>query len=373
MEPNDENLLLFKNEILHYAESIYQYSNKFRYFGYFGHNHSILSFFDRCKPVDNNFITPVDRDEFFTLERLYNGGLLTLNDQYKNIEFEAYGYDFERYYTNLLKSITIPIQPGVRMVLTELSFNLPKCDVFRVKIHCTNAVFWNLFNQSAEHHYFGSMLNDLYEYKDLFGITFELLPIDSKYNYNCYHYTEFLPNCIFEQWFKQLHQLQQQLPGNKLVKLLQQKLWGILSEFKKEKVLEQELSNYHVCFRDKLDESADRIYYDRCRYTAKYILIDPDEPYKHNMGRLKTFLSNFGRRVIFHTVMKQQIYNHVVRIHTDGIILNKSHEFKGLSYAPLPDKKTTGTMIFKNRLFGFHVCLKCKNRFRYVEFANHIC
>ena len=46
--------------------------------------------------------------------------------------------------------------------------------------------------------------------------------------------------------------------------------------------------------------------------------------------------------------MTENILDKVVRIHTDGIVLNKEHDFTHIKYHPTPEDKTTGKMIFKN-------------------------
>ena len=56
----------------------------------------------------------VNEEEFLIFERCSNSGLICLNLDYKNIQTDCYGYDFSRYYTNLLLDIKIPMCPGIK-------------------------------------------------------------------------------------------------------------------------------------------------------------------------------------------------------------------------------------------------------------------
>ena len=82
---------------------------------YFNHNDAVYYFFTSklCKEKLELFES-VNEDEFYIFERCLNSGLICLNLDYKNIPTDCYGYDFSRYYTNLLLDIKIPMCPGIK-------------------------------------------------------------------------------------------------------------------------------------------------------------------------------------------------------------------------------------------------------------------
>ena len=69
---------------------------------------------------------------------------------YKNIPTDCYGYDFSRYYTNLLLSLQIPMCPGIKRKINNLDFNNLDFGIYRVKIEYTNKDFTNIFNFSVK-------------------------------------------------------------------------------------------------------------------------------------------------------------------------------------------------------------------------------
>ena len=95
----------------------------------------------------------------------------------------------------------------------------------------------------------------------------------------------------------------------------------------------------------------------------------------YNLARIKPFLTGFGRLKILKLLHNNDLVKNVVRIHTDGITLNKNVDFSKLglpyNYYPSQEDKTTGLMLFKNAVYGFHLCSKCNQLFSYEDFKIH--
>ena len=72
-----------------------------------------------------------------------------------------------------------------------------------------------------------------------------------------------------------------------------------------------------------------------------YKLIKSEQAYKRPF-RIKPFLTSFARRQVADFILQESIIDDVVRVQTDGIILNKQYDFSHLAYYPKTEKKHTG-------------------------------
>jgi hypothetical protein len=74
-------------------------------------------------------------------------------------------------------------------------------------------------------------------------------------------------------------------------------------------------------------------------------MLPKEQPYKNELARLKPFLVSLSRyhmsNIILKANKKYKIFENIIRIQTDGIVLNKEIKFSG-DYAPIPETKTTG-------------------------------
>ena len=106
-----------------------------------------------------------------------------------------------------------------------------------------------------------------------------------------------------------------------------------------------------------------------------YKAIKTDSAFRYSLARIKPFLTAFGRLDIFKLIDSNNLESNFVRVHTDGIILNKDFDFSkiGLDYYPKPEDKTTGYMRYHNKLFGYHICKHCDQEFSFKEFKCHMC
>jgi hypothetical protein len=75
-------------------------------------------------------------------------------------------------------------------------------------------------------------------------------------------------------------------------------------------------------------------------------------------------------------VLENNLLDNLVRIHTDCITTNIPYDYSTnckSGYYPMEESKTSGLMIYENALYGFHICKKCNERFKFKDFKNHKC
>jgi hypothetical protein len=364
----------FHNEIMSvWLKSKSGKKYKLDYKKYHNHNDAVLYyFFSKNEKGLMDKFEPITEDEFYIFERCYNAGLITLNLDYKDKPVQTYGNDYSRYYTNLLLNMKIPTKRGVKTNITEINNKL-KFGIYRIKITYKNSKFTNIFNFSKEHHYTSTTLNYLMGIKDDYGLEFELLKPDETYDYNALIYDEtslMRGRDIFKDWFKSLETLKKKYPDNKLVKFLMSSLWGSLSAYNK--VYLPNTDDYDTTFTDDPEPSEYKIL--GMTDEGEYKSVKSSNAYKYPLARLKPFLTAYGRLKIMKLIRDNNLEDNVIRIHTDSIITNIQFDYKAHcgDYYPIPENKTTGLMVYKNAIYGFHICKKCNELFSYKDFKDHI-
>lgn len=350
--------------------------HKLDYKKYYNHNNAVSQYFlsKVDKSLINSFMS-VSEKEFYILEQCYNAGLITINDKYKNVLTDCYGVDFTKYYTHLLLDIKVPFGRGKIKTIGELSNNL-EFGIYRVKITYTNDDFKNVFNFSKTSHYTSSTLKTLFEIQNEYGLKFELLEPDDVFDYNCMTYdnTDLINGKkIFNDWYMSLKNIMKKYPKNKLIKFLMSSLWGNICGFKKVYIPRNKEKEYDMTHMTDNEPSEYKII--DVADNGDNITVKTTDPYKYNLARIKPFLTGFGRLKIFKVLHSNNLVKDVVRIHTDGIVLNKMVDFSKLglpyNYYPTQEDKTTGQMMFANAVYGYHHCPKCKGFFCYKDFKEH--
>lgn len=378
-EKTHEDLIRYKNDFNIYHKEIMNEwiktksgkSFKLDYKKYHNHNDAVLYYF--LSYNDKGFMDTYEsiaEYEFYIIERCYNAGLITLNLDYKNKPTQCYGSDYSRYYTNLLLDIKIPIKRGELLKLTEIPKKL-EFGIYRIRITYKNSSFTNIFNFSLEHHYTSTTLSYLFGIKAEYGLEFELLEPDDEYNYNALIYTNdklISGKSLFKDWFKSLEDIRKKHNDNKLLKHLMSSVWGSLSSYNK--IYLENTENYDISFMDDNEPSEYKIL--GMTEEGEYKAVKSSNAYKTPLARLKPFLTAFGRLKIMKLIRDCNVEDSVVRIHTDGIVLSRNFAFEShnATYYPKPENKTTGLMVFKNAVYGFHKCLKCEELFTYKTFCD---
>lgn len=308
------------------------------------HTSNVKTIFNMKAPQGWKKHDEIDITEASWFKKSQNGGL-----QYcKPGEYQSYGYDFNMFYPRMLgdkrfSDLQIPIKRGIETVMTELPATL-KYGFYRINIISNNPNFKKVFSLSQENvytHYSVSFLLELIR-KHNFQIEIKLIQ-DSKPNAYLYDDADLTPTYnLFHYWFSCLLSLKKKYPKNILVKMLSSSLWGHLSQKNTICVDSEKIDEYDVDMGNDADYKILDIVLkqDGSEY---YKLLNSKKPYKLNL-RLKPFITSYGRNKTARVALR--MIDNVIRIHTDGIILDKPYTIKSENF--IPEAKTTGKIRFNN-------------------------
>ena len=382
------DLIKFKNDMINLRNEIKKVeiktvlSNKytFDYFKYFSHVDSVYYFW-KSKITNElyNSIEETSKEEFYITNRTNNGGLIILNNDYKNKPVNGYGYDYPKFYPNMLLKMKIPIKQGKTYKLKNVEFGKLKYGIYRAKIKTDNKDFLNMFNFSKENHYISSILNYIYKFKDVYNISFELLKPDKDYNYNAliYEYEDLIDGeALFKDWYNELIQM----PKNQLSKHLLSSILGTLTSFKNIYVSDDEIPNLDITHRGDIEDSEYKII---DNLDNGYKAVKSNDAYKFSMARIKPFVVGLGRLTMMRLIIKHKLEKNIIRICTDSLILLAPYDFeknelkqgtkKKDLYIPILENKSTGYINCHNVLHIFHVCKKCNEEYKYNKNIVHEC
>lgn len=351
--------------LIQYKEDFNKWAKEIRpivdYKKYYNHDFAVrLVFESKSKnQVEELKLDDITFKEFVFFEKCPNSGLMSFDDSFKDLEIDAHGYDFSAFYPNMLLKIKLATKQGKRKKLKSIDLENLAYGIYRVKITTDDNRFKKVFMFSKSNYYTHYSLQFAYKYKDEFKINFELIK-DDDYNALIYDDEKLTDTTnIFSKWFNTLQDLKTKFPKNKLVKHLMSSLWGSLTSFKRKFFEDDAIDNLDVSelFDPDMTEYKlleEKYYDDETKphgYRTVYSLIKSENPYKYNLARLKPFLVSYCRAQVGELIMNENMLDNVVRIHTDGIVLNKPYDFTHLNYHPKPEDKTTGKMKFKNVIF----------------------
>lgn len=348
-----ESLIQYRKDFNEYCKEIEKEVN---YKKYYNHNSAVEMVFQSKskRQIEGLHLDKIIYKEFALYEKCPKSGLMTFDEEYKDKEINCYGYDYSAFYPNCLLKMLLATKQGKRKKLKTLDFDNLQYGIYHIKITCDDKRFKKIFMFSKQNHYAHYCLKLAYEFRELFNIKFELV-VDDKYNALVYDDEKLVHGSeVFGTWFKYLSVLKTKFPKNKLVKRLMSSLWGSLTAFNRK--FYDDIVDLDISEIDDDDETEYKLldekrYKDNTKeygYRSLYYCIPSSEPYKNNLARLKPFLVSFCRSYVARTIIKENLLDHVVRIHTDGIVLNKEHNFSHLKYYPKPEDKTTGTIKFSN-------------------------
>lgn len=358
-EMDKSNLIQYKEDFNKWAKEIHPIVD---YKKYFNHDSAVrMVFQSKSKSKINSLnLDDITFKEFTFFENCPNSGLMSFDDNFKDLEINAHGYDFSAFYPNMLLKIKLATKQGKRKKLKSIeNYGNLAYGIYRVKITSDDKRFRKVFMFSKSNYYTHYSLQFAYKYKDEFNINFELIK-DGDYNALIYDDEKLVDSKdVFSYWFNTLQSLKVKFPKNKLVKHLMSSLWGSLTSFKRECFEDDAIDNLDISELSDPDTTEYKIleekrYADTSKekgYRTVYYLIKSEKPYKDNLARLKPFLVSYCRAYVGELIMNEEILDNVVRIHTDGIVLNAPHDFTHLNYYPKPEDKTTGKMKFKNVIF----------------------
>lgn len=325
---------------------------------YYNHNIAVKQYFESKskRQVENLHLEDISFKECYFFEKCSNGGIISLDNKYKDTLIDAFGYDFSAFYPNILLKIIFPTKQGKRKKLKSIDLNNLQYGIYKVKITTHDERFKKIFSFAKNNYYTHYSLKLANKYKDIFNINIELI-VDDKYNALIYDDDKLVESKeVFQSWFNSLSILKEKFPKNRLVKHLMSSLWGHLTQFNREFFNDEDFADLDLTEIYDDEDSEYKLldikrYADNtkeCGVRSRYEVVPSNKPYKNNLARIKPFLVSYCRSYVADLVMKEKILDNVVRIHTDGIVLNKEHDFTHLKYYPKPEDKTTGKIIFKN-------------------------
>lgn len=342
-EGTHENLLQYKKDMIAYNDEIMQtfFSigekkfrvNMFNFYNFTHMAHDLL-----IMNVDTNLsklFKKVTFSEFALFQNCLTCGLMTINKDIIGVRTKLYSYDFKKFYYNIMQKLRIPYNVGKFKVINEITGSM--CGIFRVRINFTNPLFLNVFKLNPYNHYTHNTIKVLTKFKEKYGITLTLLPVDDDYDYNYVEYTETVEmKKLFKDYFKVFNELQSKCRrSNKLLKNIISKGWGVLSEFNRE-YLESETDLDDLDW-EHLNHIDAKNKYDYYRYNTKdesIAVIPSAKPFKTKYARIKVFLTEFCRNYMFEFISSRNLEPYVARIFTDGFYLTKPCNFTDISYAP---------------------------------------
>ena len=356
------------------------------------HTGAVLNRFMHCnlnKGLKMDIDSRMSKDEFYFHEKSNGTGLMTLNEDYKGKFINAHGYDYSRFYPHLLcdKDFKFPLSSGQGKRFKSVNFNKLRFGLYNVKVTCHDKRFLSMFRYNPKHYYDNETLMFLNEIKEEYNIKLELLR-DNEGSNNAYIYESVESGQDhFKQWFDELEHVRIELEekGIKsiLLKTLMSSLWGRLTAF------ENHYYTYEEC--SKLKSISHRVSGRETKYKIidllvdKNRIIDVENAYKYKFGRMKVFLTAYGRLKMLK--LGHQIYMtstaEIIRIHTDGIILSEAFDMGTTSnlwdkkihakYFPKPDEKISGVLMFNDCLYQHRKCTKCKCEYKVFGGSIEMC
>jgi hypothetical protein len=359
-EQTNTGLLAFRDKFNLCAKEIYE-KGGILYKKYYNHYSATELTFKRYSPNAYNGFEDVTFDEYLFIESCHNGGIICLDHQSKDVPIWCHGYDYSSFYPNMLnsKDLLIPRCQGKKVKLEKLDYKNLTFGIYKVKITCNDANFCKIFSFSKKNTYTHYDVQFANKYKTNFNIKIELIT-DTEYNALIYD-GELVPAyTIFGNWFDNLFALKKKCPKNFLLKRLLSSLWGSLTKMEKRYFTEEQMSeNLEIGEYELINETNTLI---NGEIVTRYETIKISKPYKYHFGRLKPFLLAFSRNTVGNLIMQCNIIEHVVRVQTDGIVLDDEYDFSqiGLNYYPIPEAKTSGTRIWEN-VNKSNLCYYCHN------------
>lgn len=354
-EPNDEELVRYANDLLTSAEQLKK-SPHVKYFDYISpfqlrnggqfirtHTTNIENVFKILSKGKYENHEKITYTEYQWFEKTYNGGLLFVNPG----THPSYGYDFKNFYASILGSsdskLRIPITVGKQKKIETLP-KKPKLGLYKFKVACDDHNFKKSFMLSKNNVYTSYELTFLYELQELgFNIKLDVIIDDDKFN--CIFWDKDSTVCsneIFGNWYNGIIALKKDFPKNILTKMLSSSLWGHLSASNIQLIHQDDVDRLNV----GVDDRADFIIQDliiKDDGTTFYRCMKKDQPYKFNL-RLKSFVTAYGRIQSARVALMN--IDHVVRIHTDGIVFDEELTAKVDNL--ISEDKTTGFIEWSN-------------------------
>ena len=189
--------------------------------------------------------------------------------------------------------------------------------------------------------------------KDKHDITMEIIQ-DGEPNAYLYEDSKLVRSYdIFYRWINQLIKMKQD-NKNSLTKMLASSSWGHLNDVKTIYCDDDKFNeiNSEYTISTKASENPDYFIYnydvrgDDDNIEMMYELIDLQNPVYKLPLRLLPFITSYSRCRMASVIDFYKLESNVIRIHTDGVVLDKKVKFSDRDL--IPEDKTTGKIVWKN-------------------------
>ena len=283
----------------------------------------------------------VSLNEYIWFKKCNNGGLIYLKEKgrYDN----CFGYDYKMNYPTNMASIgfQIPTKEGKEIYFKELPTNL-KYGIYNCVIKSTDENFNKIFNFSGDNHYTHYSLNFAIKLKkDLEKKQNKLIDVDISICTNStkipnalvYDKENLISGCeLFGCWYYTLKELKEKLPKNGIVKLLSSSAWGHINQVSAE--------YYTLEEKNDLIKQGKKFGYDMKNKNLDYVILnisdlnnrirykvlDAKKPVYKIPIRLLPFITSYSRTKIAEMILRYDLFDDLIRIQTDSIILSKKFE-----------------------------------------------
>jgi hypothetical protein len=308
------------------------------------------------------------------MNKCYGGGINYLQDT--TLFNDCFGYDFKSFYPSILANekldFKFPIKEGHRKKFNNIDeikklHKTKKLNFgyYNIIIKSDHPDILKVFCFSKDNIYTNYDLEFVFRYHKLYEISYEL--VDCEYNSYIYDDKDLIKSSdIFGNWYKNYQIFKDKLPKNKIVKHLASSLWGSLTSYKRKYINKEQLIKREHEIGKKSDDTK-KYYIERYDSDDRIVIINKNDCFKNPLARIKSFLTAFGRNYIRKLIIENKLYNNIIKVQTDCVVLDKPFDFSKDIYNPVLEEKSTGTLYFVSINEVYHKCQNenCENFFKY--------
>lgn len=256
-------------------------------------------FYDTVKDIKTE---PIDHDEAEFILKSTIGSIMVCE---KGFRGKSYHYDFKSYYPSIMQrqQTKYPIKRGEFLTLTQKEFDemeFMKFGIYRAKVTSNN----KYFRVNPENYYTHT---DLQYAKDQ-KMKIEIIEVEKNFLY--YSSDKLMNgNKLFKEFVSTFYPIRKEATCAKIILNI---LWGSLIE------KTYELKEYDLSEECSIPEKAiiKEMYNSNNGTMIVRYTMPGQSLYKHEYGRIGTFLLAYGRKQILKTI--EPFIDDVVYIHTDG-------------------------------------------------------
>jgi hypothetical protein len=362
-EQSNAGLIAFKQKFKKWNAELVKCGIHYdKYFNHYSATELTFKRFSASSEVlTNNQFEDVSFDEFLYAEDCFNGGMIYLHPKCEVIPkpVDSYGYDYSSFYPNILinEELKIPTKQGTKVMLPYLDYENLQYGIYKAKIVCENPDFNKIFAYSKKNTYTHYSLQFAHKFSKVFKVKIQLQHHEEKtlvaleHNAIIYNDEDLVSSRgIFYNWYDKLYNKTKVKcsKDNYLMKRLLSSLWGSLVKCDKKYFTDAQMEN--EVGENEYKTLTEKYHYDDGEMVTRYECVKKLKPYKEHYARMKPYLLALSRNIVGDLIMKADLIKNIIRINTDGIVIDKPFDFSTLNiaYYPKPEDKTTGKIIWNN-------------------------